>query len=134
MLFHRLFSCVGMVCALRAVNRLWGRGRRRYYRWGLSFQSEGAPPFANASQRVFRNFDALYVGDVEPKDLHLRLMPEAKTATRKNSGRAQKHGVRQHSSSSAIDFEAQPELVKRGCEGHTIGNHTYSHPDMSKIA
>ncbi len=33
-------------------------------------------------------------------------------------------------------LETSPELVKtdgRG-RGHTVGNHTYHHPDMSKIA
>ena len=31
--------------------------------------------------------------------------------------------------------EACPELIKRMQEeGHLIGNHTYSHPDMSKIS
>lgn len=32
-------------------------------------------------------------------------------------------------------LETQPELVCRMVEeGHTVGNHTYSHPDMSAIA
>ena len=32
-------------------------------------------------------------------------------------------------------IETSPELVERMVEeGHTIGNHTYSHPDMSKIS
>lgn len=29
----------------------------------------------------------------------------------------------------------QPDLVKRmAAEGHIVGNHTWSHPDMSKIS
>ena len=32
-------------------------------------------------------------------------------------------------------FESAPELVKRMVtEGHTVGNHTYHHPDMSAIS
>ena len=32
-------------------------------------------------------------------------------------------------------METSPELVKRMiAEGHTVGNHTYHHPDMSKIS
>ncbi len=32
-------------------------------------------------------------------------------------------------------IETSPELVKRMVEeGHIVGNHTYHHPDMSKIA
>ena len=39
--------------------------------WGLSFQSEGAPPVANASQEYLRNFDALYVGDANQKEIYI---------------------------------------------------------------
>ena len=37
---------------------------------------------------------------------------------------------------TALDYlETQPDLVRRMVEeGHTVGNHTYSHPDMSAIA
>lgn len=32
-------------------------------------------------------------------------------------------------------LETSPELVKRMVEeGHIVGNHTYHHPDMSKIS
>ena len=32
-------------------------------------------------------------------------------------------------------LETKPDLVKRMVnEGHIVGNHTYSHPDMSKIS
>ena len=32
-------------------------------------------------------------------------------------------------------LETSPELVKRMAEeGHIVGNHTYHHPDMSKIS
>ena len=32
-------------------------------------------------------------------------------------------------------IESEPDLIQRmAAEGHTVGNHTYSHPDMSKIS
>ena len=32
-------------------------------------------------------------------------------------------------------LDTSPDLVKRMlAEGHTVGNHTYHHPDMSKIS
>ena len=32
-------------------------------------------------------------------------------------------------------LKTKPELIKRMAEeGHIVGNHTYSHPDMSKIS
>ena len=55
-----ILLCIGMVCALRAVNRLGAaEAAAGITDWGLSFQSEGAPPVANASQEYLRNFDAL---------------------------------------------------------------------------
>ena len=34
-----------------------------------------------------------------------------------------------------VILETSPDLVKRMvAEGHTVGNHTYNHPDMSKIS
>ena len=61
-----------MVCALRAVNRLGAaEAAAGITDWGLSFQSEGAPPVANASQEYLRNFDALYVGDANQKEIYI---------------------------------------------------------------
>lgn len=79
-----ILLCIGMVCALRAVNRLGAaEAAAGITDWGLSFQSEGAPPVANASQEYLRNFDALYVGDANKKRSTSRLMPALKTATRR---------------------------------------------------
>ena len=67
-----MLLCIGMVCALRAVNRLGAaEAAAGITDWGLSFQSEGAPPVANASQEYLRNFDALYVGDTNQKEIYI---------------------------------------------------------------
>ena len=39
--------------------------------WGLSFQTEGAPPVANASQDYLKDFNALYVGDTNKKEIYI---------------------------------------------------------------
>lgn len=131
-----ILLCIGMVCALRAVNRLdAAEAAACITDWGLSFQSEGAPPVANASQEYLRNFDALYVGDANKKEIYITFDAGFENGnTERILDALKKHGVKATFFLVGNYFETQPELVKRMAEeGHTIGNHTYSHPDMSKI-
>lgn len=131
-----ILLCIGMVCALRAVNRLGAaEAAAGITDWGLSFQSEGAPPVANASQEYLRNFDALYVGDTNQKEIYITFDSGFENGnTERILDALKKHGVKATFFLVGNYFETQPELVKRMAEeGHTIGNHTYSHPDMSKI-
>lgn len=131
-----ILLCIGMVCALRAVNRLGAaEAAAGITDWGLSFQSEGAPPVANASQEYLRNFDALYVGDTNKKEIYITFDAGFENGnTERILDALKKHGVKATFFLVGNYFETQPELVKRMAEeGHTIGNHTYSHPDMSKI-
>ena len=125
-----------MICALRAVNRLdAAEAATAITDWGLSFQTEGAPPVANASQEYLRNFDALYVGDANKKEIYITFDAGFENGnTERISDALKKHGVKATFFLVGNYFETQPELVNRMAEeGHTIGNHTYSHPDMSKI-
>lgn len=131
-----ILLCIGMVCALRAVNRLGAaEAAAGITDWGLSFQSEGAPPVANVSQEYLRNFDALYVGDANQKEIYITFDAGFENGnTERILDALKKHGVKATFFLVGNYFETQPELVKRMAEeGHTIGNHTYSHPDMSKI-
>lgn len=131
-----ILLCIGMVCALRAVNRSGAaEAAAGITDWGLSFQSEGAPPVANASQEYLRNFDALYVGDANQKEIYITFDAGFENGnTERILDALKKHGVKATFFLVGNYFETQPELVKRMAEeGHTIGNHTYSHPDMSKI-
>ena len=131
-----ILLCIGMVCALRAVNRLGAaEAAAGITDWGLSFQSEGAPPVANASQEYLRNFDALYVGDADQKEIYITFDAGVENGnTERILDALKKHGVKATFFLVGNYFKTQPELVKRMAEeGHTIGNHTYSHPDISKI-
>lgn len=131
-----ILLCIGMVCALRAVNRLGvAEAAAGITDWGLSFQTEGVPPVANASQEYLRNFDTLYVGDTNQKEIYITFDAGFENGnTEKILDALKKHGVKATFFLVGNYFETQPELVKRMAEeGHTIGNHTYSHPDMSKI-
>ena len=103
--------------------------------WGLSFQVEGQPPVGSASATTLSKYDAAYVGDPERKVLYLTF-----DAGYENGFTAQILDVLKEHEVPAAFFlvgnylETQPELVKRMVqEGHTVGNHTWGHRDMSAI-
>lgn len=104
--------------------------------WGLSFQTEGQAPIGNASAEKLREFGACYVGNTAEKKIWLTF-----DAGYENGYTAhildvlKKHQVKATFFLVGNFIETAPELVKRMTEeGHTVGNHTYTHPDMSKIA
>ncbi|NBK77970.1 delta-lactam-biosynthetic de-N-acetylase [bacterium D16-76] len=104
--------------------------------WGLSFQQEGAPPIGNATTDFLSGYDSLYCVDTEEKVLYITFdagFENGNTAPILDA--LKNHKVKATFFLVGNYFETQPDLVKRMVqEGHTIGNHTYSHPDMSAIA
>ena len=104
--------------------------------WGLSFQQEGRPPVANATADYLKQFNAYYAAQTEDKVLYLTF-----DAGYENGNTAPiLDALKKHNAPATFFLvgnylETSPDLVKRMVsEGHTIGNHTYHHPDMSKIA
>ena len=104
--------------------------------WGLSFQQEGEPPVANASAEELAKYDAYYAEMTDEKVLYLTFdagyengnMPAILDALKKHQAPATFFVVGNF-------IESEPQLIQRMLsEGHTVGNHTYSHPDMSKIS
>ncbi len=104
--------------------------------WGLSFQQEGEPPVANASAEELAKYDAYYAEMTDEKVLYLTFdagyengnMPAILDALKKHNAPATFFVVGNF-------IESEPQLIQRMVsEGHTVGNHTYSHPDMSKIS
>ena len=106
--------------------------------WGLSFGAEGAIPTGNASADYLSRYDSLYYVNQRAEEKKLYLTFDAgfeNGNTEAILDALQKHNVKAVFFLVGNYFETQPELVKRMVkEGHTVGNHTYSHPDMSKIA
>ena len=104
--------------------------------WGLSFQEEGKPPVANASASYLSQYDAYYIEETEEKRIYLTF-----DCGFENGGTpAILDTLKKHNAPAAFFIvgnylETSPELVKRMVdEGHIVGNHTYHHPDMSKIS
>ena len=132
----RTILCFGiMAAALAGACTVFGGKAVAAGSWGLSFQTEGETPVGSASQTILSQFDAAFVGDDSEQVLYLTF-----DAGYENGCTAQILDVlRDHQVPAAFFLvgnylEQNPDLVRRMTdEGHTVGNHTWSHPDMSKI-
>ena len=104
--------------------------------WGLSFRTQGAPPVGSATVEQLAAYDAVYLGDPGEKKLYLTF-----DAGYENGCTGIILDVLKKHQVSAAFFlcgnyvEKNADLVRRmAAEGHTIGNHTMHHPDMSQIS
>ena len=104
--------------------------------WGLSFQEAGKPPVANASMDYLKKFDAYYAENTDKKELFLTFDAGYENGhTAKILDTLKKHNVKATFFVVGNFIETSPDLVKRMVkEGHLVGNHTFTHPDMSEIA
>ena len=104
--------------------------------WGLSFQTEGQPPVGNADREELKKYDAAYLGNTEEKVIYLTFDSGYENGcTEKILDVLQKHDVKATFFLVGNYVEQNPILVKRMlAEGHTVGNHTYHHYNMSKIS
>ena len=104
--------------------------------WGLSFQTEGQSPIGNATVNQLKEYDAHYI-DVDTKDKSIYLTFDAgyeNGYTEKILDILKKEKVTATFFLVGNYIEENPELVKRmEREGHIVGNHTMTHPDMSTI-
>ena len=103
--------------------------------WGLSFQEEGKPPVGNAGAAYLKDFDAYYREETEEKRMYLTF----DCGFENGNTPAILEALKKHNAPATFFIvgnfmETSPELVRQMiAEGHTVGNHTYHHPDMSKI-
>ncbi len=105
--------------------------------WGLGFGQEGTKPTGNVSAEELTEYNAWYVAPTEEKIIYLTFDAgfEQTGCTPQILDALKAHNVSATFFLVGNYLETQPELVKRMVEeGHTIGNHTYHHPDMGAIA
>ena len=104
--------------------------------WGLSFQTEGKPPVANATADQLAKYNAYYAEMTDEKIIYLTFdagyenghTPAILDALKKHQVPAAFFVVGNY-------LETSPDLVTRMvADGHLVVNHTYHHPDMSKIS
>jgi peptidoglycan-N-acetylmuramic acid deacetylase len=104
--------------------------------WGLSFRENGKAPVGNATSRALKEYNAYYVGKDDEKVIYLTF--DAGYENGYTAGildTLKKHDVKAAFFLVGHYMEEEPNLVRRMVdEGHIVGNHTYNHPDMSKIS
>ena len=103
--------------------------------WGLSFQKEGFAPKGPATADELAEYHAAYLGDTTQKRIYLTFDSGYENGcTEKILDVLKAHHVPAAFFLVGNYVERNPELVKRMItEGHTVGNHTMHHYDMSRI-
>ena len=103
--------------------------------WGLGFSTEGEAPTANETPDELKKWDTYYIGNQEKKKIYLTFDCGYENGQMECILDALKEAdVKACFFLVGNYLETEPELVKRMVEeGHTIGNHTYHHKDMTRI-
>ena len=104
--------------------------------WGLSFNSADGIPTGNASAEKLKTYNAYYTGDTKDKKIYLTFDAGYENGyTEKILDVLKKHNTKATFFLVGNFIETSPELVRRMAEeGHIVGNHTMTHPDMSAIS
>lgn len=104
--------------------------------WGLGFGKEGEQPTGNTSAEELKKYDAYFLGNNSEKKIYLTFDCGYENGnTEAILDALKKHGVKATFFVVGHYLESAPDLIKRMIsDGHTVGNHTYHHPDMSTIS
>lgn len=106
--------------------------------WGLGFGENGSQqqPTGNATAAELKENDAYYVGGKEEKVIYLTFDCGYENGNTEPILKAlKKHKAKGTFFVVGHFLETSPDLVKQMLtDGHTVGNHTFHHPDMSSIA
>lgn len=104
--------------------------------WGLGFGESGKCPTGNSSAEELLKYNAYYVGGQKEKKIYLTF----DCGYENGNTQAILDALKKHEAPATFFvvghyLESAPELVKQMvADGHTVGNHTYHHPDMSRIS
>lgn len=104
--------------------------------WGLGFGADGTQPTGTVSEEELKQYDAYYVGDKEEMVLYLTFDCGYENGnTEPILDALKKHNAPATFFVVGHFLESAPDIAKRMvADGHTVGNHTYHHPDMSSIS
>ena len=104
--------------------------------WGLGFGKSGEKPTGNATIEEMKQYNAYYMAEGDEKVLYLTF----DCGYENGNTEAILDALEAHNAPATFFvvghfLESAPDIVKRMVEnGHTVGNHTYHHPDMSQIS
>ena len=131
-----LILLIAVVIALAVSVSVFASSALTTGSWGLSFRQEGAPPIGNAGKDQLRQYQAAYIGNTNKKVLYLTF-----DAGYENGCTAKILDTLKEKQVPAAFFlvgnyiRQSPDLVRRMvAEGHTVGNHTMHHYDMSRLS
>ena len=104
--------------------------------WGLSFHTSGFAPTGPTDKETLQKYDAAYVGSSEEPVLYLTFDAGYENGcTAKILDTLKAHQVPAAFFLVGNYIEKNADLVRRMVsEGHTVGNHTMHHYDMSKLS
>lgn len=104
--------------------------------WGLGFGESGTQPTGNATPEELRKYNTYFIGNGDDKVIYLTFDCGYENGnTEKILEALKKHDVKATFFVVGHFLETSSDLVRKMVEeGHTVGNHTYHHPDMSEIA
>lgn len=104
--------------------------------WGLGFGREGQKPTGNATVAELAEYNAYFMAEGDEKVIYLTF----DCGYENGNTEPILDALKAHNAPATFFvvghfLESAPELVTRMVEeGHTVGNHTYHHPDMSQIS
>ena len=131
-----LILLIAVVIALAVSVSVFASSALSTGSWGLSFRQEGAPPIGNAGKDQLRQYQAAYIGNTNEKVLYRTF-----DAGYENGCTAKILDTLKEKQVPAAFFlvgnyiRQSPDLVRRMvAEGHTVGNHTMHHYDMSRLS
>ncbi len=103
------------------------------YEWGLHFEKPKTAPVPNLEDSMLNPLGAYYHGNTNEKTIYITF-----DAGYENGNTAPiLDALKKHNAPATFFLvgpyiKSNPELVKRMVtEGHTVGNHSYNHPDMT---
>lgn len=104
--------------------------------WGLGFSTAGQQPTGNATPDELKAYDAYFLDTSGEKKIYLTFDAGFENGnTPAILASLKKHNVKATFFVVGNYIETSPDLVKQMlADGHTVGNHTYHHPDMSSIS
>lgn len=104
------------------------------HEWGLSFQKENTPPIPNLTAEALRPYGAYYCSPEAEKRLYITF----DAGYENGNTPAILDALKKHNAPGAFFvvgtyIKDNPDLIKRMvAEGHSVGNHTYHHPNMTQ--
>lgn len=131
-----LILLIAVVIALAVSVSVFASSALSTGSWGLSFRQEGAPPIGNAGKDQLRQYQAAYIGNVGEKVLYLTFDAGYENGcTDKILDTLKEKQVPAAFFLVGNYIRQSPDLVRRMvAEGHTVGNHTMHHYDMSRLS